>query len=120
MKNQGNYINYSELYFTSEAEREKYLILSKDNWTDDIFLSLKQKGLLRKSVTKIWKVNGLAKLGILFEYCDKDAFERCEMEISDLTRKHGLKFSMSVRTLRGIEIDEWISKTERQTAYEEH
>ena len=120
MKNQGNYINYSELHFTSNAEREKYLKLSKDYWTDDIFISLKQKGLLRKSVTKIWNVDGQAKLGILFEYCDKNAFERCEMEIRDLTRKHGFKFSMSVRTLRGIEIDEWTSETNRQTAYEEH
>ena len=42
------------------------------------------------------------------------------MEIRDLTRKHGFKFSMSVRTLRGIEIDEWTSETNRQTAYEEH
>ncbi len=70
MKNQGNYINYSELNFTSETEREKYLELSKDYWTDDVFISLRQKGLLRKSITKIWNVDGQAKLGLLFEYCD--------------------------------------------------
>jgi len=120
MKNQGNYINYSELHFTSEAEREKYLKLSKDYWTDDIFISLKQKGLLRKSITKIWNIDGQAKLGLLFEYCDKNAFERCEMEIRDLTNKHAFKFSMNVRTLRGIELEEWTSETEKQAIYEEH
>jgi len=52
MKNQGNYINYSELHFTSDTEQEKYLKLSKDYWTDDVFISLKQKGLIRKSIMK--------------------------------------------------------------------
>lgn len=106
MKNQGNYINYSELHFTSEAEREKYLNLSKNYWTDDVFISLKQKVLLRKSITKILNVDGQAKLGLLFEYCDKKAFERCEMEIRDLTNKYAFKFSMRVRTLREIELQE--------------
>ena len=63
MKNQGNYINYSELHFTSNDKREKYLKLSKDYWTDDLFISLEQKGLIRKSITKIWNVGGQAKLG---------------------------------------------------------
>ena len=120
MKNQGNYINYSELHFTSDTEREKYLKLSKDYRTDDVFISLKQKGLIRKSITKIWNVEGQAKLGLLFEYCDKNAFERCEMEIRDLTNKYAFKFSMSVRTLRGIEQQEWTSETEKQVMYEEH
>ena len=39
MKNQGNYINYSELHFTSDTEQEKYLKLSKDYWTDEVFIS---------------------------------------------------------------------------------
>ena len=120
MKNQGNYKSYSELHFTSDTEQEKYLKLSRDYWTDDIFNSLKQKGLIRKSITKIWNVDGQSKLGLLFEYCDKNAFERCEMEIRDLTNKHAFKFSMNVRTLRGIEIQEWTSKTEKQITYEEH
>ena len=120
MKNQGNYINYSELHFTSEAEREKYLKLSKDYWTANVFISLKQKGLIRKSIAKIWNVDGQAKLGLLFEYRDKNAFERCEMEIRDLTNKHAFKFSMSVRRLRGIELQEWTSETARHVTYEEH
>ena len=47
-------------------------------------------------------------------------FERCEMEIRDLINKHAFKFSMSVRTLRGIELQEWTSETEKQVMYEEH
>ena len=120
MKNQGNYINYSALHFTRNAEQEKYMKLSKDYWTDDVFVSQKQNGLIRKSITKIWNVEGQAKLGLLFEYCDKNAFERCEMEIRDLTNKYTFKFSMSVRTLRGIELQEWTSETEKQVMYEEH
>ena len=120
MKNQGNYINYSELHFTSEAERGKYLRLSKDYWADDTFISLKLKGLLRKSITKIWNIDDQAKLGLLFEYYDKNAFERCEMEIRDLTNKHAFKFSMNVRTLRGIGLEEWTSETKKQAIYEEH
>jgi len=42
------------------------------------------------------------------------------MEIRDLTNKHAFKFSMSVRTLRGIELQEWTSETEKQVMYEEH
>ncbi len=42
------------------------------------------------------------------------------MEIRDLTNKYAFKFSMSVRTLRGIELQEWTSETEKQVMYEEH
>ena len=47
-------------------------------------------------------------------------FERCEMEIRDLINKHAFKFSMNVRTLRGIELQKWTSETEKQVMYEEH
>ena len=43
-----------------------------------------------------------------------------EMEIRDLTNKHAFKFSMNERTLRGIELEEWTSETEKQAIYEEH
>ena len=42
------------------------------------------------------------------------------MEIRDLTNKHAFKFSMSVRTLPGIELQEWTSEKEKQVMYEKH
>ena len=58
MKNQGNYINYSEHHFTSEAERKKYLNLSKNYWTDDIFISINQRA---------FSENLLQKFGMLMD-----------------------------------------------------
>ena len=67
-------INYTTRDFLSENELELYISKQDEIYTPGVIEEFKKSGLLRRVVTKIWNKEGVARLGIIFEYEDDKAF----------------------------------------------
>ena len=71
-------INYTTRDFLSENELELYISKQDEIYTPGVIEEFKKSGLLRRVVTKIWNKEGVARLGIIFEYEDDKAFLACQ------------------------------------------
>ena len=67
-------INYTTLVFTTEFEMNE--MINHINDTSKVWApEMKKRGLKRFVCTRIWNKGDTFKLGILFEYDTKEAFE---------------------------------------------
>ena len=71
-------INYSTRDFANKEQLELYLIRQKEAFTPEVIELFTKAGMLRRVVTQIWNKQGSFRVGIIFEYRDKDAFEACK------------------------------------------
>ena len=70
-------IDYTTRDFLSENGLELYISKQDEIYTPGVIEEFKKSGLLRLVVTKIWNKDGVARLGIIFEYKDDKAFLAC-------------------------------------------
>ena len=68
-------INYSTRDFANKEQLELYLIRQREAFTPEVIELFTKAGMLRRVVTQIWNKQGSFRVGIIFEYRDKDAFK---------------------------------------------
>ena len=71
-------INYTTREFVSENELELYAAKQDDIFSPEVIEEFKKAGMLRRVLTRIWNKEGVARVGILFEYKDEKAFVACQ------------------------------------------
>ena len=70
-------INYSTADYGSKADMDLSLYRWKEK-RNTLMPLLKEKGLLRFSILRIWNKEGIFRLGYLFEYKDEAAYKSCQ------------------------------------------
>ena len=71
-------INYTTREFMSDNELELYAKKQDEIFTPKVIEEFKKAGMLRRVLTRIWNKEGVARVGILFEYRDEKAFVACQ------------------------------------------
>ena len=71
-------INYTTREFMSENELELYATKQDEIFSPKVIEEFKKAGMLRRVLTRIWNKEGVARVGILFEYKDEKAFIQCQ------------------------------------------
>ena len=99
-------INYTTRDFLSENELELYLSKQDEIYTPGVIEEFKKSGLLRRVVTKIWNKEGVARLGIIFEYEDEKAFLACQKLLDKYHAPAIKNFVTKVHGSRGIVLHE--------------
>ncbi len=103
-------INYTTRDFLSENELELYLSKQDEIYTPVVIEEFKKSGLLRRVVTKIWNKEGVARLGIIFEYKDEKAFLACQKLLDKHHAPATKNFVTKVHGSRGIVLHEFYSE----------
>ena len=70
----------------------------------------KKSGLLRRVVTTIWNKEGVARLGIIFEYKDDKAFLACQKLLDKYHAPAVKNFVNKVHAHRGVVLHEFSSE----------
>ena len=103
-------INYSTREFTTKGEMDSYIRKQDEIFTPKVIEEFKKAGMLRRVLTRIWNKEGVARVGILFEYRDEKAFVACQ----SLLEKHYIPmvktFITKVVGSRGIVVHEFESE----------
>ena len=103
-------INYTTREFDSENELELYAAKQDQIFTPEVIEEFKKAGMLRRVLTRIWNKEGVARVGILFEYRDEKAYVSCQ----SLLEKHYIPmvktFITKVIGSRGIVVHEFSSE----------
>ena len=102
-------INYTTRDFLSENELELYISKQDEIYTPGVIEEFKKSGLLRRVVTKIWNKEGVARLGIIFEYEDDKAFLACQKLLDKYHAPMVKNFVNKVHAHRGIVLHEFSS-----------
>ena len=103
-------INYTTRDFLSENELELYISKQDEIYTPGVIEEFKKSGLLRRVVTKIWNKEGVARVGILFEYRDEKAFVACQTLLDKYHAPQVKTFVNKVVGSRGIVLHEFTSE----------
>jgi hypothetical protein len=102
-------INYSTRDFASKEHLELYLMRQEKAFSPEVVKLFTEAGMLRRTVTQIWNKQGSFRVGILFEYRDKSAYESCQT----LLKKHYLPAVEGLTTKvvgsRGVVVHEFVS-----------
>ena len=61
-------INYTTREFISDNELELYVSKQDEIFTPEVIKEFSKAGMLRRVLTRIWNKEGVARVGILFEY----------------------------------------------------
>ena len=103
-------ISYTTRDFVSENELELYVSKQDEIYTSDVIEEFKKSGLLRRVVTTIWNKEGVARLGIIFEYKDDKAFLACQKLLDKYHAPTIKNFVTKVHASRGIVLHEFSSE----------
>ena len=103
-------INYTTRDFLSENELELYISKQDEIYTPGVIEEFKKSGLLRRVVTKIWNKEGVARLGIIFEYEDDKAFLACQKLLDKYHAPAVKNFVNKVHAHRGVVLHEFSSE----------
>ena len=102
-------INYTTLVFTTEFEMNE-MINHIDNTSKVWAPEMKKRGLKRFVCTRIWNKGDTFKLGILFEYDTKEAFEAnveyLDKHFNTLPKTKELMTMAKIEGSRGISVFE--------------
>ena len=75
------FLNSLYMDFSTENELDLFLKSFDEIWTDKLYSELKQKGLMRHVVSKVWnKVH--YRITQVFEYESESSFKKCERILS--------------------------------------
>jgi hypothetical protein len=102
-------INYTTIAFTSEFEMNE-MIKHLDNTSKVWAPEMKKRGLKRFVCTRIWNKGDTFKLGILFEYDTKEAFQAnvayLDEQFNTLPKTKELMTMAKMEGSRGISVFE--------------
>ena len=100
-------INYTTREFVSENELELYAAKQDQIFTPEVIDEFKKAGMLRRVLTRIWNKEGVARVGILFEYKDEKAFVACQTLLDKYHSPKVKTFVNKVVGSRGIVLHEF-------------
>ena len=103
-------INYTTREFMSDNELELYAKKQDEIFTPDVIEKFKKAGMLRRVLTRIWNKEGVARVGILFEYRDEKAFVACQTLLDKYHAPQVKTFVNKVVGSRGIVLHEFTSE----------
>ena len=100
-------INYTTRDFVSENELQWYAAKQDEIFTPEVIEEFQKAGMLRRVLTKIWNKEGVARVGILFEYKDEKAFIACQTLLDKYHAPIVKTFVNKVVGSRGIVLHEF-------------
>ena len=100
-------INYTTREFVSENELQLYAAKQDEIFTPEVIEEFQKAGLLRRVLTRIWNKEGVARVGILFEYKDEKAFIACQTLLDKYHAPTVKTFVNKVVGSRGIVLHEF-------------
>ena len=103
-------INYTTREFVSENELELYAARQDDIFSPEVIKEFKKAGMLRRVLTRIWNKEGVARVGILFEYKDEKAFVACQTLLDKYHAPKVKTFVNKVVGSRGIVLHEFTAE----------
>ena len=103
-------INYTTREFMSENELELYATKQDEIFTPKAIEEFKKAGMLRRVLTRIWNKEGVARVGILFEYKDEKSFVACQTLLDKYHAPQIKSFVNKVVSSRGIVLHEFTSE----------
>ena len=71
-------INYSTVDFSSKNDMEITIMRWNNEQKSKYLPELKQKGMIRHAMLRIWNKEGVYRLGFIFEYRDEQAYKECQ------------------------------------------
>ena len=102
-------INYSTRDFATKEQLELYLLRQEKAFSPEVIKLFTDAGMLRRVVTQIWNKEHSYRVGIVFEYRDRDAYVACQT----LLEKHYLPAVEGLTTKvvgpRGVIVHEFVA-----------
>ena len=102
-------INYTTREFMSDNELELYISRQDEIFTPEVIKEFSNAGMLRRVLTRIWNKEGVARVGILFEYRDEKAFVKCQTLLDKYHAPKVKSFINKIVGSRGIVVHEFAS-----------
>ena len=87
-KKNTTFLNSLYMDFLTENELDLFLKSLDEIWTAELYTNLKQNGLIRHVISKVWN-KGQHRITQVFEYESRDSFKKCE---SILKNKNSIIF----------------------------
>ena len=111
MKNKDTaFLNSLYMDFTTENELDLFLKSLDEIWTDKLYSELKQNGLIRHVISKVWN-KGHHRITQVFEYDSETSFKKCEniLNVAFTTENCPTlaKFVFKIFNNRGIVVSEF-------------
>ena len=103
-------INYTTRDFISKTELELYISKQDEIFTPDVVNEFTQAGMLRRVVTQIWNREGAFRVGIIFEYKDQKAYNKCQALLEKYYLGKIKDFTTKVVGSRGVIVHEFYSE----------
>ena len=111
-KKNTTFLNSLYMDFLTENELDLFLKSLDEIWTAELYTNLKQNGLIRHVISKVWN-KGQYRITQVFEYESQDSFKKCESILKDaFTPKNCpalAKFVFKIFNNRGIVVSEYKS-----------
>ena len=110
--NNKNTVSLNSLYmdFSTENELDLFLKSLDEIWTDKLYSELKENGLIRHVISKVWN-KGQHRITQIFEYESENSFKKCERILTvAFTPKNCptlAKFVFKIFNNRGIVVSEF-------------
>ena len=99
------FLNYTTIDYLNEKDMEQALIRSQVQRIKH-YPKLKELGLLRCVIVKVWNKEGMFRLGNMFEYKDEESFKKCQPIWQELSKQHTQKTPAKMFSNRGIVVDD--------------
>ena len=100
-------VNYTTREFMSDNELEQFIVKQNEIFTPKVIEEFTKAGMLRRVLTRIWNKDGVARVGILFEYRDEKAFVACQTLLDKYHAPKVKTFVNKVVGSRGIVLHEF-------------
>ena len=111
-KNNTTFLNSLYMDFLTENELELFLKSLDEIWTVELYANLKQNGLIRHVISKVWN-KGQHRITQVFEYESQDSFKKCEIILKDAFTPQNCpalsKFVFKIFNNRGVVVSEYKS-----------
>jgi len=111
-KNNTTFLNSLYIDFLTENELDLFLKSLDEIWTAELYEKLKQNGLIRHVISKVWN-KGQHRITQVFEYKSQASFIKCESILKDaFTPKNCsalAKFIFKIFNNRGIVVSKYKS-----------
>ena len=111
-KKNTTFLNSLYMDFLTENELDLFLKSLDEIWTTELYSKLKQNGLIRHVISKVWN-KGQHRITQVFEYESQDSFKKCESILKDAFTPQNwptlAKFVFKIFNNRGIVVSEYKS-----------
>ena len=109
-KKNTTFLNSLYMDFLTENELDLFLKSLDEIWTAELYTNLKQNGLIRHVISKVWN-KGQHRITQVFEYESQDSFKKCESILKDAFTHQNCpalaKFVFKIFNNRGIVVSEY-------------